>query len=247
MAHKKQYVVRLQKELQQLLKEPVPHVRAFPDPSNILEWHYVITGPDDTPFKGGVYHGKLKFPSEYPMKPPSIVMLTPNGRFKPNTRLCLSMSDYHPETWNPLWSVGSILTGLLSFMLEDKITAGSIQTTETQKRIFARESMEFNKKDAMFIKLFADFIQEYETTNRTLLAERPTSTTTTTSSESEKATAGALQGEADVVPTTKKASKNQKRKAAKKRQQEQQAMLTDVEEKKPDPEAEETYDSQNAA
>lgn len=43
---------RLQKELQQLLREPVPHVRAFPNPSNILEWHYAITGPDDTPYKG---------------------------------------------------------------------------------------------------------------------------------------------------------------------------------------------------
>ena len=30
-------------------------------------------------------------------------MLTPNGRFKTGIRLCLSMSDYHPETWNPLW------------------------------------------------------------------------------------------------------------------------------------------------
>lgn len=31
------------------------------------------------------------FPAEYPYKPPSIYMITPNGRFKPNTRLCMSM------------------------------------------------------------------------------------------------------------------------------------------------------------
>lgn len=30
-----------------------------------------------------------------------------------NTRLCLSMSDYHPESWNPVWSVSCILTGAL--------------------------------------------------------------------------------------------------------------------------------------
>lgn len=29
-------------------------------------------------------------------------MLTPNGRFAPNTNLCLSMTDYHPESWNPM-------------------------------------------------------------------------------------------------------------------------------------------------
>jgi ubiquitin-protein ligase len=48
---------------------------------------------------GGKYHGKLIFPASYPFKPPTIMMCTPSGRFKTNTRLCLSMSDFHPETW----------------------------------------------------------------------------------------------------------------------------------------------------
>ena len=25
------------------------------------------------------------------------------------------MSDFHPETWNPLWSVSSVITGLYTF------------------------------------------------------------------------------------------------------------------------------------
>ena len=66
---------------------------------------------------GGYYHGKLVFPKEYPFKPPRIMMITPNGRFQTNTRLCLSISDFHPDTWNPAWSVSTILTGLLSFMV----------------------------------------------------------------------------------------------------------------------------------
>lgn len=44
-------------------------------------------------------------------------MITPNGRFKTNKKLCLSISDFHPDTWNPAWSVSTILTGLLSFMV----------------------------------------------------------------------------------------------------------------------------------
>ena len=31
----------------------------------------------------------------------SICMLTPSGRFEPNTNLCLSMTDFHPESWSP--------------------------------------------------------------------------------------------------------------------------------------------------
>jgi hypothetical protein len=42
------------------------------------------------------------------------------------TRLCLSMSDYHPETWNPMWSVSSILSGLVSFMYDTTPTTGRV-------------------------------------------------------------------------------------------------------------------------
>jgi len=35
---------------------------------------------------GGYYHGKLVFPKEFPFKPPSIYMITPNGRFKVDSK-----------------------------------------------------------------------------------------------------------------------------------------------------------------
>jgi ubiquitin-conjugating enzyme E2 J2 len=79
--------------------------------------HYHNAGAKGSPYEGGFYHGKLKFPPEYPLKPPSILMLTPSGRFKPNTRLCLSMSDFHPETWNPMCVplfVGPIVVGVIT-------------------------------------------------------------------------------------------------------------------------------------
>ena len=84
-----------------------------------------MRGPEGTPYAGGLYHGMLRFPAEYPFRPPSIYMITPNGRFKPNTRLCLSISDFHPDTWNPSWSVSTILTGLLSFMVSGAATGRS--------------------------------------------------------------------------------------------------------------------------
>ncbi|KAJ0407817.1 hypothetical protein P43SY_008278 [Pythium insidiosum] len=109
-------IKRLRKEYIALQKKPVDYIQALPLETNILEWHYVITGTPGTPYEGGYYHGVLKFPPEYPMKPPAVKMMTPNGRFMTDKRLCLSMSDFHPETWNPMWSVSSILTGLYSFM-----------------------------------------------------------------------------------------------------------------------------------
>ena len=75
---------------------------------------------------GGYYHGKLLFPNDFPFKPPTILILTPSGRFEPNKPLCFSMSDYHPETWNPSWTVTTIIMGVISFMNDTAMTTGSL-------------------------------------------------------------------------------------------------------------------------
>ncbi|XP_071874128.1 ubiquitin-conjugating enzyme E2 J2 [Bombus fervidus] len=150
---------RLKQDYLRLKKDPVPYVVAEPVPSNILEWHYVVKGPEKTPYEGGFYHGKLIFPAEFPFQPPSIYMTTPNGRFKVNTRLCLSISDFHPDTWNPAWSVSTILTGLLSFMIENSPTMGSINTSDHEKKQFAAQSLEYNLKDKLFCELFPETVE----------------------------------------------------------------------------------------
>ena len=52
---------RLRNDYMRLKKDPVPYIVAEPNPSNILEWHYAVTGPPDTPYDGGFYHGKVIF------------------------------------------------------------------------------------------------------------------------------------------------------------------------------------------
>jgi ubiquitin-conjugating enzyme E2 J2 len=147
---------RLSKEYVAMQREPPPFVWAVPDEKNILTWNYIIRGPPDSPFAGGEYHGLLMFPSEYPFKPPGIKMLTPSGRFQPDKKICFSMSDFHPGTWNPAWSVATILTGLLSFMLSDEMTTGSVTTSDAEKRSYASRSHIWNTEQRRFKEAFPD-------------------------------------------------------------------------------------------
>lgn len=71
-------------------------------------------------------------------------MHTPSGRFEPSARLCLSISDFHPKSFNPAWEVSTILIGLLSFMTSEEITAGSIRASDGERKIHAAKSRWWN-------------------------------------------------------------------------------------------------------
>ena len=160
--------IRLQKEHMQLAKRHVQNKAlhnfvASPDINNLYIWYYVIFGLKDCPYEGGYYMGKIIIPKEYPLKPPGIEMITPNGRFDVNKRICMSMSDYHPETWNPLWNIEKIILGLLSFMVQDELTTGCVRTSDTQKKQLAALSLTHNlKKVPKFKELFGQYFEQME-------------------------------------------------------------------------------------
>ena len=74
------------------------------------------------------------------------------------------MSDFHPESWNTMWSVSTILTGLYSFMIENNPTLGSIETSTRKKRALAAQSLAWNVQhgDPSFLKLFPEYEERYE-------------------------------------------------------------------------------------
>ncbi|CAL8313035.1 unnamed protein product [Boreogadus saida] len=77
-------VKRLMKEAAELC-DPTEHYHAQPLEDNLFEWHFSVRGPPDSDFDGGVYHGRIVLPPEYPMKPPSIILLTAPLTLSPST------------------------------------------------------------------------------------------------------------------------------------------------------------------
>ncbi len=96
-------VRRIRQEMKELSADRSIMYRAMASEENIFNWHFVIRGPPDSDFEGGVYCGRIQLPSDYPYKPPNIILDTPNGRFRQGEKICLSISAYHPEKWHPAW------------------------------------------------------------------------------------------------------------------------------------------------
>ncbi|CAD1469907.1 unnamed protein product, partial [Heterotrigona itama] len=134
-------VKRLMREAQELY-EATEEYCASPLEDNLFEWHFTVQGPPSTDFEGGVYHGRILLPPEYPMKPPNIILLTPNGRFETNKKICLSISGHHPETWQPSWSIRTALLALIAFMpTPGNGTIGSLDYSKEERQKLAKKSL----------------------------------------------------------------------------------------------------------
>ncbi|EGN96002.1 hypothetical protein SERLA73DRAFT_185485 [Serpula lacrymans var. lacrymans S7.3] len=108
-------VKRIMQEAKELANDPCTDYSAAPLEDDIFEWHCTLRGPAGTEFEGGVYHFRILLPAEYPFRPPSIMLLTPNGRFELNTKICISFTSYHEEEWQPAWGVRTAIIGLQGF------------------------------------------------------------------------------------------------------------------------------------
>jgi len=151
MSRQSPSVKRLLKEAKQMQAEydPDGDIEAAPsgDGDNLFDWLFTIRGPSDSAFEEGIYRGRLLFPPQYPMKPPDIFLLTPNGRFETNKKICLSISGYHPETWLPSWSVSTALRALQAFFLTPaKGAIGGLEWPDSERKRYAKLSQDWECK-----------------------------------------------------------------------------------------------------
>lgn len=86
-----------------LTNNPPDGITAGPvSEEDLLNWQALIQGPEGTPFEGGVFPAELKFPSDYPLSPPTMKFLGemwhPNGN-----------APKHPDPYPcpPLWKGNS--------------------------------------------------------------------------------------------------------------------------------------------
>ncbi|KAF8969790.1 ubiquitin-conjugating enzyme/RWD-like protein [Flammula alnicola] len=139
-------IKRIMQEARELANDPCTDYSAAPLEDDIFEWHCTLRGPAGTEFEGGLYHFRILLPAEYPFRPPSIMILTPNGRFELNTKICISFTSYHEELWQPAWGVRTAIIGLQGFFPlkgQAAVGVGSIEYPTTERKRLAALSREW--------------------------------------------------------------------------------------------------------
>ena len=139
-----------------------------PEENNFYNIHFILPGPEDTPYAGGLYHGMIRLNQEHPFKPPSMYMITPSGRFVAETYpcngagICATFTAFHPEAWTPVQTIESILKGFISFMCDDKDAThvGAVNATDAQRKKYAQNSLNELLSDKKVKELFEDLWNE---------------------------------------------------------------------------------------
>mmetsp|Transcript_16709 Transcript_16709/g.52216 ORF Transcript_16709/g.52216 Transcript_16709/m.52216 type:complete len:369 (-) Transcript_16709:996-2102(-) len=141
-------IKRIMKEMAELRNDCCVDYAAWALDENIFEFHFTVRGPRDSPFEGGLYHGKILLPPEYPFKPPHFYFLTPSGRFEVGRKICLTISSYHPESWQPSWSIRTALIAIIGFFPTPAHGAiGSVDASDETRISLAAKSVDWSCPD----------------------------------------------------------------------------------------------------
>ncbi|CBY40928.1 unnamed protein product [Oikopleura dioica] len=121
----------LLKELKGLIQNPLEgfHMIKY-DEKCLFEWEIGVFGPPKTIYEGGFFPVKIRFPKEYPFRPPHVRFTTP--MFHPNVyadgAVCISIlhspindpmsGELASERWSPSQSVRSVLLSIVSLLNE---------------------------------------------------------------------------------------------------------------------------------
>jgi ubiquitin-protein ligase len=104
---------RINKELQDLGKDPPANCSAGPVGEDLFHWQATIMGPDDSPYAGGVFFLNIHFPADYPFKPPKVNFTTRiyHCNINSNGGICL---DILKDQWSPALTISKVSDTLYS-------------------------------------------------------------------------------------------------------------------------------------
>jgi len=156
---------RINKELQDLGRDPPAQCSAGPVGDDLFHWQATIMGPPESPYQGGVFFLTIHFPTDYPFKPPKVAFTTriyhPN--INSNGSICL---DILRSQWSPALTISKVLLSICSLLCDpnpdDPLVPEIARIFKTDREKYTELAREWTRKYAMWLVIYWESDLEWE-------------------------------------------------------------------------------------
>jgi len=156
---------RINKELQDLGRDPPAQCSAGPVGDDLFHWQATIMGPPESPYQGGVFFLTIHFPTDYPFKPPKVAFTTriyhPN--INSNGSICL---DILRSQWSPALTISKVLLSICSLLCDpnpdDPLVPEIARIFKTDREKYTELAREWTRKYAMWLVIYWEKRLEWE-------------------------------------------------------------------------------------
>lgn len=132
-------------------RDPPSNCSAGPVGDDMFTWQATIMGPGESPYQGGVFFLQIKFPTDYPFKPPRIQFNTKiyHPNINSNGGICL---DILKDQWSPALTISKVLLSICSLLTDpnpnDPLVPEIAQLYKTNKAEYEKTAREWTRKYA---------------------------------------------------------------------------------------------------
>lgn len=108
---------RINKELRDLVEDPLTMCTAGPIGDDPFLWQATIAGPAASPYEGGIFFLTIAFPPDYPFRPPKLKFTTKifHCNISSTGEICL---DVLKDQWSPALTISKVLLSLCSLLTD---------------------------------------------------------------------------------------------------------------------------------
>lgn len=146
------YLKRIEKEFREIVANPPQGISAAMYQEDLLPLIFLVTGPSDTAYQGGMFSFIVGPTPEYPMKPPQIKFLTTDENtvsihpsFKTTGQVHLDLIEYDYGyskcAWTPVMNLESLAVSIKSLFNKNPYPNFRVDEAKHYKIIISHETI----------------------------------------------------------------------------------------------------------
>lgn len=147
---------RLLLELKALQQDPPEGINAKPVDSSCYYWQASITGPQGSPYEGGIFYLFIQIPQSYPLRPPLVRFITKIYHPNISRHGDIGLDSIH-DNWSLALTISKILISIQS-LLTDPYTHVCMETDIGLEYCTNRSLFEYKAKIHTWKYAMSDYI-----------------------------------------------------------------------------------------